>query len=228
MFNLVIFDLDDVLYPEWEYVISGFRVVSKEIFSKTKDQEMIVSKMIEIYKKNPKHVFDELFSILNKNSIEKEKFVNKMINVYRNHNPSISLYSDVIAVLKKLKNNDIKTAIITDGHKESQKLKINSLHLEGKIDKIIITDSLGPNKKFWKPHPHAFEMVLEKFNVNPINSCYIADNPKKDFEGPTKLGMHTIQIRRPNGIYFNETPINNQNCPEFIIHSLNELNLLEI
>ena len=228
MIELVIFDLDDVLYSEREYMISGFREVSKRLSIIKNDQDKLVKTMIEIYEKDPAHVFDNLFSLVTTNIPKLEMFVQELLDIYRNHKPLITLYPDVIPILTNLKNNHIKTAIITDGHEITQRLKIESLELCTKIDHIIINDSLGPNRKFWKPNPLPFKMILEKFNVKSNNSCYVGDNAKKDFEGPNILEMRTIQIQRPNGIYSNDTPKNMLNRPEFIIKTLNELNYLKL
>jgi len=228
MLELVIFDLDDVLYSEREYMISGFRQVSKKLSKIKKDQDELVDTMIKIYEKDPSHVFDNLFSLVTPNVSNLKLFVQELLDIYRNHEPVISLYQDVMPILTNLKNNCVKTAIITDGHEISQRLKISSLELCGKIDHIIITDSLGPNRKYWKPNPYSFKMILKKFNIKSNNSCYVGDNVKKDFEGPNMLGIRTIQIKRPNAIYSKEIPKNLLNRPEFIIKSLNELNSLKL
>ena len=229
MLKLIIFDLDDVLFPEREYMNSGFKTISKILFSQKKEQEQIIQKMLNFYEKNPKRVFNNLASEMKIKTEQEIEFVKKMLTIYRNHKPTIKLYSDVLPCLKRLHNEKIFTAIITDGREKSQVLKIESLRLKNKIDKIIINDSLGPNRRFWKPNPHPFQLILKEFQVKPLHSCYIGDNIQKDFDAPAKLGMHTILIKREGGIYLNKIDSRNVNThPDFLIHSLKELESLNV
>lgn len=66
------------------------------------------------------------------------------------------------------------------------------------MDVVVVTDLLGPDRQFWKPHTRPFEVALSKLGVEPKRAVYVGDNPTKDFYGPTQLGMRTVRIRRPD------------------------------
>jgi len=67
---------------------------------------------------------------------------------------------------------------------------------------MYFTDKWG--RDCWKPNTCAFEMVENEFSVSGRECVYIADNPKKDFVGPNKMGWDSIYVRRRNGEYSSE------------------------
>lgn len=122
----------------------------------------------------------------------------ELVEVYRNHKPSISLAIDAKNCLDKL-HGEVALALITDGPLASQQAKTEALGLDEWIGRWVFTAELGSG--FGKPHPRAFEIV-EDWSGYEGNAClYMADNPRKDFAGPKSLGWKTVRIRRSRGIY---------------------------
>lgn len=232
MIKLVIFDLDDVLFPERSYIQSGFHAVAKMLTNDPVEQEKLFSKMLYLFNEDKKKVFDNLASEFNDlDHSQKSKLINEMILAYRNHMPSIEPYDDTVPVLDDLKNKGFKIAILSDGRGNGQELKTEALGIKNRLDKIIFTDMLGPNKKFWKPNIHAFQILLDHFKINPSEACYVGDNVIKDFQGPEKIGMHYVLLSRQDGLYQGSEIQNINNdvlVPKFKIKSLYELkNVLE-
>lgn len=186
----VIFDLDDTLYPEKEYIKSGYRAVA-EYLGNNKYFDQLWD-----YFEEGKPAIDEL---LNKLGREKEK--NQVLFIYRNHRPIIHLYKGVLETITKLKKQSIKVGIITDGRPEGQRLKLSILGLEQIVDDIIITDELG-GVQFRKPCDISFRIMLQKWRLPSDQVVYIGDNPTKDFQSPQQLGMKAIWFRNEDGIYF--------------------------
>ncbi len=215
MIKTIIFDLDDTLYPEKEFVESGFKAVAKYI---SKKYGIHYNKIFNILKKNfkqglRKKNFDKLLKKINLN---KER-VQKLVKIYRNHNPkSISLYSNSEKILKELKN-DFKICLITDGWKTSQDNKISALKIRKYFDEILISNN--PEKNNWKQSGKPFKNILRKMKIKPTEVIYIGDNPLKDFIGPKKLGIFTVRIKRQNGEY-NNIKVENKHKADFIILNL--------
>ncbi|GAH80026.1 unnamed protein product, partial [marine sediment metagenome] len=84
----------------------------------------------------------------------------------------IKIYDDVISCLEKLKENSIKTAIITDGIPIKQYEKILRLDIDDLIDLVVISDEIGIRK----PNPKLFSYCLHKFNVKGHETIYVGDN----------------------------------------------------
>lgn len=191
--NSVLFDLDNTLYAEMEYVKSGFRFVSSYLSSKYNlNNEEIFSLMIDILEKDGRgSIFNTLLERL---GLYSEENIHLLVYLYRSHVPEIKLYDDVLFIFNHLRDLDFQIGIITDGRASVQKNKVAALDLEKYVDIIIYTDKLGFEN--WKPSVIPYKIALELLNSSPEESFYIGDDPYKDFLGPKLMGMKTIQIKR--------------------------------
>ena len=179
---VIVFDLDDTLYDEIDFVKSGFREVSNYLG----DNRCFNFMWDEFLKNGSGKIFDKLIEKFNLNVP-----VNKLVEIFRFHFPNIFLPKESTEILEFAKS--YKTALISDGHYIMQKNKYNALNLN--LNYPIFTDFYHTKKPELKP----FLMVMDKFpNENYI---YISDNPKKDFLAPKKLGWKTIRFKNPRGIY---------------------------
>lgn len=187
----VIFDLDDTLYSEKEYVKSGYKAVSDYLGGGYEEK-------LWLYFEAGKPAIDELLKELGR---EREK--ENVLKIYRFHKPDIHLYSNVIGMIENLKEKGIKVGIITDGRPEGQKNKIAALGLSELINKddIIITDELG-GIQFRKPCDIAFRIMIARWRMNPADVVYVGDNSAKDFQAPQQLGMRSLWFYNRNSLYF--------------------------
>lgn len=223
MIKAVVFDLDDTLISEKEYVLSGFKKVSKVMEERYKlNSNIIYEKMMEFFKVSSKNVFNKVLEYFDIKYSDED--ILTLINVYRNHNPNISFYDDVIPTINYLKEKGIKLGIITDGYKETQHKKIEALGCEELFEEIIITDELG--KKFWKPNKKAYKIMAEKLNVKFNEMIYVGDNEQKDFIGANELGIITIMIERVDSIYVKDIQNEVDKIAKFKINKLDNLRLI--
>ncbi|SHG03321.1 HAD family hydrolase [Ornithinibacillus halophilus] len=224
MIKAVIFDLDDTLISEKEYIESGYRHISKVLSKRfSKDAETLYQLLLELLNISSKNVFNRLLDRLGIVCVEED--IVELVEEYRKHFPDIHFYNDVLPCLEKLKKENIKTGIITDGYAESQRQKLQAVNASDYIEEIIVTDELG--REYWKPHPFAFEKMREKFNVEFSEMIYIGDNPNKDFYISKILPIKSIRIVRSNSIYMN-APYYESVKENHRIKSLLNLNLLSI
>lgn len=178
----VIFDLDDTLYSEKEYVRSGYHKIAEHFGDLS-----IEEKLWTAFKKGGKPL-DEVLSPEKKD---------EALRIYRFQKPDIHLYSGVSDMLTRIKKNK-KIGIITDGRVEGQRAKIEVLGLQNY--EIIITDELG-GIEYRKPNEAAFRLMQKKMQVPFEKMVYIGDNPNKDFIAPQKLGMKCIYFKNVDGLY---------------------------
>lgn len=196
MIKAIIFDLDDTLYPEKEFVMSGFWAVARYLGKKYKLNPL---KILAILKKDfEKGRRGNNFNLLLSGLNFPKKEVGKLVTIYRSHKPKIKLFSDAKKLLGGL-SKSVKKAIVSDGQVTTQKNKLEALKINKIFDAVVLSDSLG--KKYQKPHPKPFQIALKKIKTPPKEAIYVADNPEKDFIGAKKLGMFTVQIKRKRGIY---------------------------
>ena len=185
----VIFDLDDTLYSEKEYVRSGYKAVSDYLGGGYEEN-------LWSYFEAGKLAIDELLRDLGR---EDEKA--EVLEVYRSHKPQIHLYLGVAEMIEVLKAKGIKVGIITDGRPKGQRNKLEALEL--KVDDVIITDELG-GIQFRKPCDIAFRIMATRWRLNPADIVYVGDNPVKDFQAPQQLGMRYLWFRNADGLYFDD------------------------
>ena len=187
--SAVIFDLDDTLYPEKAYVKSGYKAVADYL-----GHPEYADKLYGYFEEG-KNAFDELLS-----EIGKEDELAKVIEIYREHKPEISLYPEMEKLIDALKAKGIKVGIITDGRPNGQRNKIAALGLDKKADEIIITDELG-GIQFRKPCDIAFRILQTRFRLPFEEIVYVGDNPTKDFVAPMQLGMKSVYFKNEEGLY---------------------------
>ena len=192
-----IFDLDDTLYSEKEYVKSGYKAVAEYL------GELSYSDLLWRFFERGQPAIDELLKKLGR---ESEK--NECLNVYRNHKPVIHIYDNVIETIEELKAKGYKIGIITDGRPEGQRNKIDALGLDKLIgwENIIITDELG-GVQFRKPCDIAFRVLLNRWRFNSSDVVYIGDNAEKGFQAPRQLGMKSLWFRNEEGLYYKDGSI---------------------
>lgn len=189
----VIFDLDDTLYSEKEYVKSGYKQIG-EFFSEIPNMsEKLWAEFLR-----GGNAIDQVLKAEGRYSEENKA---ECLRVYRFHKPNIHLYAGVEQLLIRLRARGLKIGVITDGRPEGQRAKIQSLGLKKWVDEIIITDELG-GVEYRKPNAKAFECMKQRIGVNFSEMAYVGDNPKKDFIAPEKLGMKTYYFRNPDGLYY--------------------------
>ena len=182
----VIFDLDDTLYSEKEYVRSGYKAVSDYLGGS-------YEKKLWNYFTEGKPAIDELLKEIHR---ENEKDI--VLKVYRKHMPDIHLYNGVSDMIDKLRTRGIKVGIITDGRPEGQRNKIEALKLI--VDDIIITDELG-GTQFRKPCDIAFRIIQRRWGLSSHEIVYVGDNSVKDFQAPQQLGMKNLWFYNKEGLY---------------------------
>lgn len=209
----VIFDLDNTLYDEKQFVRSGFKEVSNYMAKKYGiNEERLYELLLNIFsKRGRKKVFDTALKKLN---LYKKESLLEMVEVYRNHSPNIAVSKEVPEVLPKLRKK-CRIGLITGGIKKVQESKVKALDIEDLFDVVTYAIEYGGKNDI-----QAFLATLEKLRANPSESIYIDDNPLKGFVIAKKLGIHTVRILR--GEHRN-LKVDKQHEPEFEIKNLRQL-----
>ena len=217
--GVVIFDLDDTLYPESDFVRSAFRAVAQQVWN---DFSIDIEPLLRHRFTNGQRG-DLMTSVLLglKVRLPSEYVTNILVPCYRQHAPSICPFVESIPVLSELKSRGHKLGLLTDGWAQVQRNKISALNIESYFDEIIVTDEIG--KHAWKPSIIGFERMLERLSSEAAHAIYIADNPAKDFFGPKQLGMETVQIRRSGSEYADALAPERSFLPDWEVSTLQEL-----
>lgn len=191
MSKAIVFDLDNTLYDELDYVLSGFWAVALYMNEKFEISAMDAFQLIDrIFIENGRgHIFDLALDEL---GICHDNHVEEMVNVYTNHEPEIVLRDGVKLALEHLRDSGYKLGIITNGRSEIQRKKVRALGVRSYVDYIVYADDFG--KEYWKPHSRSYIFMTFKLNVDLGDMTYVGDDPGVDFDAPKSLGMRTVQI----------------------------------
>lgn len=188
----VIFDLDDTLYSEKDYVKSGYRAVAKEIGQVENAADKLYRAFEEGHAAIDKVLTDE--------GIYTEELKARCLAAYRSHLPEIDLYEGVREMLATLREKGIRLGVITDGRPEGQRNKIKALGLEDLVDEIIVTDELG-GATFRKPCDISFRIMQRRLGLPFESMVYVGDNPTKDLIAPRQLGMRAVWFDNPDAVH---------------------------
>jgi putative hydrolase of the HAD superfamily len=191
----VVFDLDDTLYLERDYVRSGFRAVEKWVEANLGVAGFHQLAWAAFEQGARGDVFDRVLASLGVDATE--DVIARLVSVYRGHPPDITLAPDAEACLANL-HRAVRLAVLTDGPLESQRSKVEALGLAEWCDPIVFTAELGDG--FGKPDMRAFQLIEGAVGCSGEELAYVADNPEKDFTAPSALGWSTVRIIRPQSL----------------------------
>ena len=196
---VIVLDLDDTLILEYNYVLSGFSSIDSWLCEKeyTNGFFELATNFFNNKQSDPVGLALHELGLLS----HQKDIKSKCIQIYRSHIPKISLCEDAECFLKTILQGSNKLALITDGRPVGQNNKINAVDLSQYIKRehMVLTGEKGED--FSKPSLYAYEKVMS-FYPNEEEFIYIADNPKKDFVAPKKLGWKpSIRIKREKGLY---------------------------
>jgi putative hydrolase of the HAD superfamily len=197
MIRALVFDLDDTLFPEREFVRSGFAAVDAWL----RKDKAIVGFMERASTEFGSGVRGDIFNraLSSLGVVDDPQLVRQMVAVYREHQPQISLFPDAQWALDYFATTT-QLGLITDGHLKVQQRKIAALSLSHRFEAIVYSDTFG--RQGWKPSPLPYEEVTKKLGCAPSECVYVGDNPAKDFVTAKQLSWLTIRVRRSGTEHF--------------------------
>lgn len=208
------FDLDDTLYQEIDYLYSAYKKIAIELQPFTKED--IYEQMIELYKAK-ENVFQWVVSTYAGNNPNIN--LNFLLELYRQHEPDIRLNEETKYLLQFLKERNIPVGLITDGRSITQRNKLKALNLLNYFSEIIISEEFGSEKPDERNYLYFEKKYPEK------NFYFVGDNTVKDFIVPLKLGWFTICLKS-NGQNIHDQNFTNEFLPDLIIDSFKTFELI--
>lgn len=214
--TFLVFDLDDTLYKERSYVLSGIAAVAchvREIYG--------TDVTAALHAWESAGVRDLWGSLCDKLGLS-PKVKSELLSVYRSHEPSIALPSSTQETLARLRVSCAGLAILTDGRSTTQRAKLLALGLDDLP--CYISEEYGSEK----PEHVRFAQIEQEYPAQRY--VYIADNPKKDFKGPNERGWVTVGlIGDRSNVHCQKTDgLDDVYLPDLWISSIEELQSLAV
>jgi putative hydrolase of the HAD superfamily len=207
-----VFDLDDTLYREQDYVRSALLFAGgliDDLFNRRYSATLLL-KALDESQPNP----------LNKLWADTKLPISALASVIgamQAHKPNITLRPGAVDILNRLRESRLGFAIVTDGRSITQRAKLSVLQCFD-ADFISISEEVG----LAKTDLARFQEIERRFPE--MNYCYVADNPTKDFIAPNRLGWNTVMLLDDGShVHPQRTNYGNDFGPASTIVSLSEL-----
>lgn len=214
----VVFDLDDTIYPERDYVLSGYAAISRYLADKLRRRDRFDDWLAQRFLAGrTAGAFDALNEHF-KLGLESEQ-IQELVAIYRGHLPIIHPHGGMIEFLGRLRER-FALGLLSDGFLPAQSLKVQALRIERFFDAILFTQEYGPEA--WKPCLKCFEIIAGKLGAPNEQCAYVGDNPAKDFVAANALGWLSIQFCRTGQVHSHK-PAPPGGEPAVIVRDLEEL-----
>jgi putative hydrolase of the HAD superfamily len=189
----VLFDLDDTLYPERQFVDGGFLAVAAFLAGPSgRAASDLAGRLRELHDRDGRgRLFDTLLAELG--LAGDPDLVPACLLVYRSHEVELTPYPGAVASLDRLRDAGTRTGVVSDGNAAVQARKLSGLaEIAKRLDVVVLTDELGPGHG--KPSPVGFRVACRLLDISPSTTIYVGNDPRKDFIGARAAGLRTIRI----------------------------------
>jgi putative hydrolase of the HAD superfamily len=212
--SFFIFDLDDTLFPELDFLKSAYSTISTKLAT-TIDCE-IYDQMFEKYQKK-ENVFEWIITSYGNKIPHLSK--DWLLSEYREHIPKIVLSKSTESFLNKLNCLNVPMGLITDGRSKTQRNKLQALGIEKYFTDIIISEEFGSEK------PDERNYLFFESRYPGRNFYFFGDNTSKDFIVPAKLSWTTICIKN-SGNHIHEQKFDVHPIPDYVVSGFEEIEII--
>ena len=162
--------------------------------------------------------FTSTISSLGLSSIAEDELKRSYVEIYQRRMHDVALFPDVKAALRKLRNNSLRTGVVTDTPRFLILKFLDDLHLRGYFDVIVC----GDDTKKPKPSPLPILLAARKLgHLQPREMMYVGDMAE-DVVAARSAGIISCAIYR-RGLNFHSLARLRDSAPELIVSSLKEL-----
>src|SRR5690606_21538805 len=103
----------------------------------------------------------------------------------------IALDPGVVDMLRTLRADGWRLAVLTNGAPSVQRLKARALDLDRHVDVVLYAEEHAPGRK---PHAAAFHAALDHLRLPPSRCVFVGDDPDRDIDGAHRAGLRTIRV----------------------------------
>jgi len=163
----ILFDCDGVLYQDLEAVFGQVSKKMTEYISKKLNLDLKVAKELQ---KSYFHKYDtSLNGLMIHHNIPPKEFLDYV------HDIDLSFLEKDKTLRNELESTNLRKFVFTNGSKEHVKNITTSLGIDDQFENVfdIVDAKYNP-----KPAAKAFDLMLEKFKIDPKETLYIEDIAK--------------------------------------------------
>ena len=117
---------------------------------------------------------------------------NELLDLYK----ILSPFKEVPAVLKSLKEKDLKLAILSNGTPALLNQLVKSNNLDNLFDDLFSIEEVG----IYKPDSKVYDIPIKKYNIQKNEVAFLSANTW-DVSGGGNYGYNSIWVNRNNNIF---------------------------
>jgi FMN phosphatase YigB (HAD superfamily) len=152
------FDMDGTLYDEFDFIIQPYKKISELFYLNDAAYSYMLFKWLE-KGSSYNRIFDETYELYKlKEHLDKHKFIEEALDIYRNFQPSLSLTPRVTQLLEYFYKTHT-FFLVSDGHEKLQKAKFKALKLEKYFEMKNVIFTGRYSKDYYKPNIKCVELL---------------------------------------------------------------------
>jgi putative hydrolase of the HAD superfamily len=188
--DAVLFDLDDTLYDQREWLDGAWRTVAQIGVPGIEEERFFDAlRSVAAEGSDRGRIIDRALAALDRAAVP----VTPYVTAFRNFRPSVlSPYPGVGDCLRELAAA-VPLGLVTDGDPSLQASKLHALGMEPCFDVVIYSDELD-GRSARKPAAAPFAAALGALGVVAENAVFVGDRPDKDVAGAVAAGMRAIRV----------------------------------
>lgn len=188
-FRAVIFDLDDTLYAQRRFALSGFAAVARHLAARVGvSAPTVFARLCRACRRGSRGV--EFQAVLDEFGLP-PSMAPELVEIVRAHRPRLRLPRTSRAVLETLRPT-WRIGVVTNGIPSIQAGKVHALGLRPYVDTVIFASEHGTGRG--KPDPEPFEAALARLGVSCERAVFVGDNELCDIAGAAAVGLRTIRV----------------------------------
>ena len=191
MLRAVLFDLDDTLFPQADYLKGAWRAVAVRGIEWGIPHEAFARELKSVAAEGSDRgrIIDRALARVGRSDVSSAP----LVDVFHEYTPEeLDPYPGVVDGLEAL-GERFQLGLVTDGHPAGQRAKVRALGLDGVFDVEVYSDEFGREHR--KPDPLPFLTALEELGVDAGDAMFVGDRPGKDVSGARAVGMQAIRVR---------------------------------
>ena len=194
--DAVIFDLDDTLYRERRFVLSGLVEVSRAIEA---SHGVPAARVFRYLQSRFRHAGrHHLLQTCCRDMGLPVRDLPGWVAMIRAHQPRLRLPRESVMVLQRLRREGRRLGVLTNGLVGTQTAKVRALGLESLVDVVVYADHHAPGGK---PDVACFEAIRTVLGVPASRCVHVGDDRIKDVDGAHAAGMRAIWLTNGNACH---------------------------
>jgi putative hydrolase of the HAD superfamily len=185
----LILDLDDTLYQRRQFMRSGFRTVAQHVAVRHGLGVDTACATLDacLASGDSRRAFQTLCA----SHALPETDIPLWLQVFREHQPALTLDDPVRTTLRRLRLAGWRIAVLTNGLPSVQERKVAALGLPKLVDHVVFAEQHSAQGK---PAAEPFRHALARLGMRAARCVCVGDDPATDIAGARALGIRTIRV----------------------------------